>query len=119
MTDYITIDISVQFPLTLTLADMQNLVSRIYNEGIGDWCALEDVHENSLPLQLTDIATNYTYSIDLQDLISAICTSLLDFLYALDVKNGFNLCVDKLTNEDIDEIVQLAIFGSMQYSWTW
>ncbi len=119
MTDFLTLDISVQFPLTLTLADMQNLVSRIYNEGIGDWCVLEDKYGSSLPLQLTDIATNCTYSIDLQDLTSAICSSLLDFPYALDVKNGFNLCVDKLTNEDLDEIVQLAVFGRMQYSWTW
>ncbi len=119
MTDYISIDISVQFSLTLTLADIRTLVNRIYNEGIGDWCVLEDKHENFLPLQLTDIATNCTYSVDIQDLISAICASLLDFPYALDVQNGFNLCVDRLTNEDLDEIVQLAVFGRIQYSWIW
>ncbi len=119
MTDYISIDISVQFPMTLTFADIRTLVNRIYNEGIGDWCVLEDKHENSLPLQLMDIATNCTYSVGLRELEFAICTSLLDFPYALDVQNGFNLRVDKLTNEDIDEIVQLAVFGSMQYSWTW
>ncbi len=119
MTDYISIDISVQFPMTLTFADIRTLVNRIYNEGIGDWCVLEDKHENSLPLQLMDIATNCTYSIDLPKLQSAICYSLLDIPYELDVQNGFNLCVDRLTNEDIDEIVQIAVFGRMRYSWMW
>ncbi len=119
MTDFISVDISAQFTLTFTLADIQHLISRIYNEGIGDWCVLETEHENLLPLQLTDIATNCTYSIGLPELTSAICTAWLDFPYALDVRSGCSLCVDKLTGEDMDEIVQIAVFGNMRYSWTW
>ncbi len=119
MTDYISIDISAQFTLAFTLADIQHLVTRIYSDGIGDWCVLEDKHTDFLPLRLTDIATNCTYSIGLQDLTSAICTAWLDFPYALDVQNGFNLCIDRLSGEDMDEIVQIAVFGRMQYSWTW
>ncbi len=119
MTDFISVDISAQFTLTFTLADIQHLISRIYNEGIGDWCVLESEPADSLPLRLTDITTNYIYSIGLQELESAICTAWLDFPYALDVQSGFNLCVDKLTEEDIDEIVQIAVFGRMRYSWMW
>ncbi len=119
MTDYLTFDISAQFTLTFTLADIQHLVTRIYSEGIGDWCVLETEHDDSALPQLTDISTNCTYSIGLPELTSAICNAWLDFPYALDVKNGFNLCVDRLSGEDIDEIVQIAVFGSMRYSWTW
>ncbi len=119
MTDYISIDISAQFTLTFTLADIQHLVSRIYSEGIGDWCVLEADHEGFLPLCVTDITTNCTYSIGLNELESAICTAWLDFPYALDVQSGCSLCIDKLSGEDIDEIVQIAVFGRMQYSWTW
>ncbi len=119
MNDYISIDISAQFTLTFTLADIQHLVNRIYSDGIGDWCVLETEHDDSALLQLTDITTNYTYSIGLPELTSAICTAWLDFPYALDVQSGCSLCVDRLTNEDIDEIVQIAVFGRIQYSWTW
>ncbi len=119
MNDYISVDISAQFTLTFTLADIQHLVTRIYSEGIGDWCVLDTEHTDFSLIQLTDIATNCTYCIDLQELESAICTAWLDFPYALDVQSGCSLCVDRLSGEDIDEIVQIAIFGSMQYSWTW
>ncbi len=119
MTDFISVDISAQFTLTFTLADIQHLISRIYSDGIGDWCVLESKPDDSSLLQLTDITTNCTYSIGLPELTSAICTAWLDFPYALDVQSGFNLCVDKLTAEDMDEIVQIAVFGIMRYSWTW
>ncbi len=119
MTDFISVDISAQFTLTFALSDIQHLVSRIYSDGIGDWCVLDSEPADSLPLRLTDITTNCTYSIGLPEITSAICTAWLDFPYALDVQNGFNLYIDKLTGEDIDEIVQIAVFGRMQYSWTW
>ncbi len=119
MTDFISVDISAQFTLTFTLADIQHLVSRIHNEGIGDWCVLETERADASLLQLTDITTNCTYSIGLQELESAICTAWLDFPYALDVQSGCSLCVDRLSGEDMDEIVQIAVFGNMQYSWTW
>ncbi len=102
MTDYISIDISAQFTLTFTLADIQHLISRIYSDGIGDWCVLDTERADSSLLQLTDISTNCTYSIGLPAFTSAICTAWLDFPYALDVRSGFTLRIDKLTNEDIN-----------------
>ena len=39
----------------------------------------------------------------------------MDFPYVLDTKAGFNLSIDKLTKEDIDEIIQIAAFKEMKY----
>ena len=43
----------------------------------------------------------------------------MDFPYVLDTKAGFNLSIDKLTKEDIDEIIQIAAFKEMKYGFIW
>ncbi len=115
---YEKIEITAEFPMTFTSHDMAQLVSRIHNKGIGDWCVLENASV-SFPLQLTEIDTNISYSIGLQDIKRAICAAWIDFPYVLDTQAGYNLAVDKLTQEDIDEIVQIAVFHKIKYGWTW
>lgn len=115
---YEKIEITAEFPMTFTLHDMARLAHRIQKEGLGDWCVLENTSV-SFPLQLTEIDTNIRYKVGLHDIKRAICAAWLDFPYVLDTQSGYSLAVDKLTQEDIDEIIQIAVFHKIKYDWTW
>ncbi len=118
MTRYEKLHLTTEFTLTLTGQDFAQLARRIYKEGLGDWCVLESTSV-SFPLQLTEIDTNISYKVGLHDIKRAIGVAWLDFPYVLDTQAGYNLAVDKLTQEDIDEIIQIAVFHKIKYAWAW
>ena len=119
------LEITVEgFILQLTLKDIQELIARIINGGIGDWAIIDHVTrtENSsytVPMQISCIDTNKTYLIDMQDILYGIQRAWIDFPCALDTTAGYRLNVDRLTQEDIDEIIQLAVFKRVQYGYVW
>lgn len=115
---YEVVEIKAEFPLTFTGHDMVQFVSRVHKEGLGDWCVLENASV-SFPLQLMEIDTNISYSIGLHDIKRAICAAWIDFPYVLDTQAGYSFAVDRLTSEDIDEIIQIAVFNRIKYAWAW
>lgn len=124
---FIEIDIRHHFTLTITKHELDQLVSRMVAEGIGDWGLITAAtrlrqrgfsnlsNTYTLPIQVVDIEINKTYIITRAIMLRAIRDSLIDFTYALDTQAGYNLVVDKLTREDMDEIIQLAVFKKIQY----
>lgn len=127
--DFIEVDIQLQFPLTFTKDNLDRLVTRAINEGIGDWAIItkattkkrkgggdESCEVNyTLPFQVENIDTNEKIIVTRDKLLRAIRDTLIDFPYALDTMAGYNLVVDKLTREDIDEIIQVAAYKDIQY----
>ena len=109
------------FQVTLTKNQLDQLITRAIEEGIGDWCVIDKANKASrnnmytVPIQIIDIETNQEHLITRSKLLRGIRDSLMDFPYVLDTKAGFNLSIDKLTKEDIDEIIQIAAFKEMKY----
>ena len=109
------------FQVTLTKNQLDQFITRAIEEGIGDWCVIDKANKASrnnmytVPIQIIDIETNQEHLITRSKLLTGIRDSLMDFPYVLDTKAGFNLSIDKLTKEDIDEIIQIAAFKEMKY----
>ena len=124
---FIKIDMKIQFTLTITKHALDQLVSRMVTEGIGDWGLIMATTKPrqkelfrldttyTLPIQVVDIETGIIYNITRAIILRAIRDSLIDFPYALDTRAGYNLAVHKLTREDMDEIIQLAVFKKIKY----
>lgn len=143
---FIPIRIKLQFTLTITFEQIDRMINRAINEGIGDWAiitkatrrkvrpkGLKDIERNStqqitqasnstqkhlkytIPIQIEDITTNKKYVLHFPGIMKGIQEGLIDFTYALDTTAGYNLLIEKLTREDIDEIIQIAIFGDITY----
>lgn len=121
---FIKIDMQLHFILTVTKNQIDQLVSRAINEGIGDWGMIDQAtrvrkHKNQIiytvPFHVIDIETNVKYLITKQKLLRGIRDGLIDFPYALDTEAGYNLNINKLNQEDIDEIVQIATFRKIKY----
>ena len=119
------LEITVEgFILQLTSEDIQLLITRIIDEGIGDWAVIDHVTHTEIggytvPIQISCIDTNKAYMIGAQDIAYGIQRACIDFPYALDTTAGYRLRVNSLTQEDIDEIVQLAVFEKIQYGYVW
>lgn len=111
---FITLPISLSFPLTIEKKDIYHIVNRAIKDGIGDWGLIED-SPRALPRQIIDIATNQVYTLTRAKLLRSIKNTLLDFPYALDTTAGYTLNIHKMTQEDIDEIIQVAIFREIRY----
>lgn len=127
--------VDFQFKLTTTDQDIEDLVSKAISGGIGDWAVITkatrvkatdkmvrpDRNSQSscppytLPIEVINIDSGKEYIVTKEILLYALGKTLIDFPYALDTVAGYNIDVGKLTSEDIDEIIQLAVFGKIQY----
>ena len=135
---FIEVVIRHEFALTLKKEDLDSIVTRAINEGIGDWGIITKATRvkaqgrqrakrgqraqgrqrapvYSVPFEVVDIETNKTHTVTRGKLLRGIRDTLIDFPYALDTLAGYNLNVGKLTMEDIDEIIQQAIFKELHY----
>ena len=72
----------------------------------------------TFPIKVTDIEENITYTLKMENILWALMITIIDFPYALDTTAGYNLDVDKLTIEDIDEIIQVAVNRQLKYNFT-
>ena len=131
-TKYICEKIYWEFDLTMSEEEIYSLVNRIISNGFGDWGIISQVapidnkmqtftknYRYTLPIEVTCIEINQSAVITKEVLLRAIRKTLIDFPYALNTNAGYNLDVDKLTDEDIDEIIQVAVFGCMRHGYTW
>lgn len=126
---FISTNVTMKFNLILTEEELSKLVNRIIYEGIGDWAIVSHataikknnglIGSYTLPFQVEDIETNKEFIVDKQSILKSIGKTLIDFPYALDTTAGYNLNINKLTQEDIDEIVQVAVFGKIKYGFVW
>lgn len=129
---FIEVVIKHEFALTLKKEDLDAIVTRAINEGIGDWGIITEATRvkaqgrqqakrgqrspvYSVPFEVVDVETNKTHTVTRGKLLRGIRDTLIDFPYALDTLAGYNLNVGKLTMEDIDEIIQQAIFKELHY----
>jgi len=134
---FVRTPVNFQFELTTTEQDIEDLVSKAISGGIGDWAVITkatrvkatnrdkmdrpDRNSQSLcppytlPMEVINIDSGKEYIVTKEMLLCALRETLIDFPYALDTERGYNLDVGKLTSEDLDEIIQLAVFGKMQY----
>ena len=124
---FIRIEMQIKFILTLQAKELNQLITRAITEGIGDWGIIDKATKvkgrakgnekdmYTVPFHVIDISTNQSYTITRSKLLRGIRDGLIDFPYALDTQAGYNLKVNTLTREDIDEIMQLSIFKKMQY----
>ena len=118
---FIPVVVKHEFTLTLKKEDIESIVTRAINEGIGDWgivtgaTRVQGLPVYSVPFEVTDIETNQTHEVTRVKLLRGIRDTLIDFPYALDTLAGYNLDTGKLTREDIDEIIQQAIFKEKRY----
>ena len=113
--NFLRVDIQAKFTLTIKNEDLEQLVARAISEGIGDWAIIAWLQMPPLSVYIADISTNIEYTITKEHLLKAISDTIIDFPYALDNLAGYNLAVDKLNREDIDEIFQVAVFDEIQY----
>lgn len=113
--NFLMVDVQAEFTLTLENDDLEKLVARAMEEGVGDWAIITGLKRSPFSVYLADISTNIEYTITKEQLLKAISETWIDFPYALDTVAGYNLAVDKLTCEDMDEIFQVAVFDEMQY----
>lgn len=124
-TDRDWIEITVDgFLLQVTIKDIQMIIYRVINDGVGDWAVIDHVthtenREYTVPIQISCIDTNKAYDIEMQDILYGIQRAWIDFPYALDITAGYRLNINKLTPEDVDEIIQLAVFKRIQYGYVW
>ena len=131
-THYISEKIRWQFDLTISNETIYSLVDVIINRGIGDWGVITKIttinntmqtgeknYQYTLPIEVACIETNEAALITKDLIMCAISKTLIDFPYALDTVAGYSLAVDRLTDEDIDEIIQVAVFGSLKYGFAW
>lgn len=129
---YISKKIYWKFDLTMSEEEIYSLVDRIITNGIGDWGIIAKVtamnntkqtntksFQYTLPIEVACIEINQSAVITKDILLYAISKTLIDFPYALNTSAGYDLEVDKLTDEDIDEIIQVAVFGYMKYGYSW
>lgn len=112
---FLMVDVQAEFTLTLENEDLEELVIRAMEEGIGDWAIITGLKRSPLTVYLADITSNIEHTVTKEQLLKAISETWIDFPYALDTLAGYNLVVNKLTCEDIDEIFQVAVFDKMQY----
>ena len=129
---FIEVVIKHEFALTLKKEELDVIVTRAINEGIGDWGIITEATRvkaqgrqqakrgqrspvYSVPFEVVDIETNKAHTVTRGKLLRGIRDTLIDFPYALDTLAGYNLNVGKLTMEDIDEIIQQAIFKELRY----
>lgn len=129
---FIEVVIKHEFALTLKKEDLDSIVTRAINEGIGDWGIITEATRvkaqgrqrakrgqrspvYSVPFEVVDVETNKTHTVTRGKLLRGIRDTLIDFPYALATLAGYNLNVGKLTMEDIDEIIQQAIFKELHY----
>lgn len=112
---FLRTDVKAEFTLTLKSEDLEELVLRAMEEGIGDWALITEAKISTLTTRLIDIGTNKEHTVTKEQLLKAISDTIIDFPYALDTLAGYNLEVKRLTCEDIDEIFQVAVFNKMQY----
>lgn len=112
---FLMVDVQAEFTLTLENEDLEELVIRAMEEGIGDWAIITGLKRSPLTVYLADITSNIEHTVTKEQLLKAISKTWIDFPYALDTLAGYNLVVNKLTCEDIDEIFQVAVFDKMQY----
>lgn len=143
---FIHIPVQFDFHLTITPEQLDHLINRAINEGIGDWGLIEEArvkhrkqacshhkhhaknanHAQSkvyldrytFPIKVIDIEENITYTLKMENILWALMITIIDFPYALDTTAGYNLDVDKLTIEDIDEIIQVAVNRQLKYNFT-
>ena len=121
---FLRIPIHFNFNLTVTSEELNNLMIRMLNDGIGDWGLIDNKHfevtthnKIKFPIYITDITSNKVYPLTKQKLMRSIRDTLIDFPYALSTIAGYNLAIGSLTGEDIDEIIQVALFKDIKYSY--
>lgn len=122
---FIRIDIIQKFTLTLRKQELDQLISTAVEDGIGDWgiiIAVTGLNKSrpyrplyTLPIEVLDITTNKRHIVTKSKILRAIRDTLIDFPYALNTNAGYNLSIGKLTRENIDEIIQVAIFRKIKY----
>lgn len=107
-------------PLTVSEKQLDIVISKIYNEGIGDWAVISPMNqcagqEVTLPFKVVDIETNQEFTVTKEKILFGLKCALLDFPYVLSTYNGYNLNAMQLSCEDLDEIIQVALFGEIKY----
>lgn len=118
---FIRVDMQIRFTLTLKKQELDQLITRAVKEGIGDWAIIDAATKvtgkgtYTVPFHVIDLETNQEYVVTRSKILRGIRDALIDFPYALDTQAGYNLAVENLIQEDIDEIIQLAIFKRIQY----
>ena len=134
---FIHIPISFTFELTVTDAQMDQLVQRIvYDDAIGEWAIVYSatykgrrrkiplpwMRDNwprnikyTFPILVVDVDTGVVHTIRKENIYWALAVTLIDFPYALDTKAGYNIDINRLTPADIDEMIQVAATGKVFY----
>lgn len=115
------------YDVRLTDYSIDALVKRILKEGIGDWCVLkeaEDTGERKIALHqpllyVTDIQTNTEYTLTKQMFMDTINEIWVDFPWAIDFEFNSDLDVMLLTEQDMDEIIQVACLEDIVYPYPW
>lgn len=115
------------YEVKLTDYSIDALVKRIIQDGIGDWCVMQEVEDigerkitlNQPLLHITDIHTNQEYVLTKQKLMETINDIWVDFPWAINFNFNSDLDVMLLTEQDMDEIVQVVCLGDLIYSYPW
>jgi len=131
--EFMTLPVNLDLKLTISYQDMNDLVYRMAEDGIGTWgqvidakvyrppgkrlgqCMRKSKKYYDFPLTVLDTISGEAYIIDKEILLYGIKAAWIDFPTVLDTSCGYDLKLKKLNAADIDEIVQLAIFGEIRY----
>lgn len=133
LSEFITLPVKLDLKLTISYKDMNDLVYRIVDEGIGTWGQVIDAKVYKagdkrlgqhirkskkyydFPITVLDTNEDETYKIDKETLLEGIKEAWIDFPFVLDTTCGYDLKLNKLKASNIDEIIQLALFGEIKY----
>ena len=131
--EFITLPVKLDLKLTISYKDMNDLVYRIVDEGIGTWgqvinAKVYKVSEKrfgqhirrskkyyDFPITILDTNEDETYKIDKETLLTGIKEAWIDFPFVLDTTCGYDLKLRKLKASNIDEVIQLVLFGEIKY----
>ena len=114
--------LTTEYEIRLTDYSADILVRRILDEGLGDWCVLQDgdaYTERKIPLQhpllyVTDIHTNTKYTLTKSLLTETVNMIWIEFPWAVNWEM-YDLDVLLLTDREMDVLIQFACFDDVVY----